>query len=166
MEEKSVVLVDGTIGVGKSTFGRELALRFEGSFLDGDAYKTKGKPWYCSSLQTCRALLRASTYELKTKPFVFIARPVRCLDWLYFRTHYEQNGVTLYLIGLQATFENITNKNRGRSFSQSECLRMVEMIKEGYGARSFSDFHMRTDQRNIEETSAKLEAHLKSMTKV
>ena len=37
MEERSVVLVDGTIGVGKSTFGRELALRFEGSFLDGDA---------------------------------------------------------------------------------------------------------------------------------
>ncbi len=159
-----VVLVDGTIGVGKSTMGRRLAVRFGGAFLDGDDFKAKGKPWYCSSLTTCRLILSASTKALETRPIVFVGRPVRCLDWLYFRRHFERKGARVLLIGLQASLENITSEMRGRSFSQYECERMAEMIHEGYGARTYSDFQLRTDQESIEATVDKLEARLKALT--
>jgi len=106
-----VILLDGTIGVGKSTMGRQLALRFGGAFLDGDDYKAKGKPWYCSSLTTCRSLLDAGTRALNVKPVVFIGRPMRCLDWLYFSRHFEPVGARVVSIGLQASFENIISEN-------------------------------------------------------
>ena len=164
MSDRFVILLDGTIGVGKSTMGRQLALRFGGSFVDGDDHKTKGKPWYCSSLKTCRSILGTSIQALEVKSFVFISRPVRCLDWLYFNKHFEQTGTKVHMIGLQASFENITNEARGRAFSQGERERMTEMISEGYGARSYSDFYMRTDRQSIEATVNTLEARLRTLT--
>ncbi len=68
------------------------------------------------------------------------------------------------MTGLQASFENITNEARGRAFSQGERERMTEMIREGYGARSYSDFYMRTDRQSIEATVDTLEARLRKLT--
>ena len=159
-----VVLLDGTIGVGKSTLGRKLALRFGGTFLDGDDYRAKGKPWYCSSLTTCRSLRDASVEALDKKPVVIVGRPMRCLDWLYFSRHFERRGTRLFSIGLQASFENIINEERGRVFSQQERERMAEMIQQGYGARPYSDFHARTDQVSIGATVSQLETGIRKLT--
>ncbi|MEM6891706.1 MAG: hypothetical protein AAF636_26835 [Pseudomonadota bacterium] len=161
---KIVVLLDGTIGVGKSTMGRELAHRFGGKFLDGDDYKAKGKPWYCSSLTTCHSLRDAGIKALEKTPAIFIGRPMRCLDWLYFSTHFERRGARVFSIGLQASFENITSKKRGREFSQYERERVAEMIHEGYGSRPYSDFTMRTDQACIDATVDELEARIRRLT--
>jgi len=160
MPHKYVILLDGTIGVGKSTMGQKVAMRLDGTFLDGDDFKAKGKPWYCSSLATCRALLHTSILALEKTSVVLIGRPVRCLDWIYFTEHLKRIEVKVCTIGLQATFENITDASRGRSFSQYELDRMVQMIHEGYGARPYSDFHIRTDQTCIEATADKLELAL------
>jgi len=163
MPERYVILLDGTIGVGKSTMGRELALLFDGTFIDGDDHKTKGKPWYCSSLTTCRSILETGIRALQEKPIIFIGRPMRCLDWLYFTRHFERSGVRVLSVGLQATFENITNKARGRLFSQYERERMMEMIYEGYGSCPYSDLHLRTDELGIEKTVSKLESSLQKI---
>ena len=161
--ESFVVLLDGTIGVGKKTLGGHLAQRFAGTYLDGDDYKVKGQPWYCSSLTTCRLLRRATNEALKDATIVFVGRPTRCLDWIYFTKHFEQRGTRIFLIGLQASFENITNESRGRIFSQEERDRMVEMIHEGYGARACSDVHIRTDHAGIGATVDKLEAAINDL---
>lgn len=163
MPRKFAILLDGTIGVGKSTLGRELSLRFEGAFLDGDDFKIKGKPWYCSSLSTCRQIREAGLGALFEKPILFIARPVRCLDWLYFTRNFQRYDVGLLLIGLQASFNNITREERGRSFSRYELERMAAMIEEGYGARTYSDLHVRTDKQSIEDTVDTVEAGLRQL---
>ncbi|MEM1159562.1 MAG: hypothetical protein AAGJ28_01395 [Pseudomonadota bacterium] len=164
MLARFVVLLDGTIGVGKSTMGRQLAIRFRGTFLDGDDYKVKGKPWYCSSLTTCRSLRDASSAALEKAPVVFIARPMRCLDWLYFSRHFERKAIRVFSIGLQASLENITDDGRGRAFSQRELDRMAEMIRQNYGARPYSEFHVRTDQMSVSATVDILEEGIRRLT--
>ena len=161
-----VVLVDGTIGVGKTTLGGQLALRFGGTFLDGDDFKGAGRPWFCSSLTTCRSIRAASVKALETDPIVFVGRPVRCMDWLYFKGQFERMGTRVILVGLQASFESLTAEARGRTFSKRERDRMAEMIQQGYGARPYSDIHVHTDQEGIERTVDRLEARLRAILDV
>lgn len=166
MSQKCAILLDGTIGVGKSTMGRGIASRLSGAFLDGDDFKTKGKPWFCSSLSTCRALLKASNKVLEKENIVLIGRPVRCLDWVYFTRHFQRIGVDTFLIGLTASYENIIKENRDRKFSQPELERMLEMINEGYGTRNYADFYMRTDLAGIEMTLDRLETKLRRLIEI
>ena len=154
MSAKHAILIDGTIGVGKSTMAHELSRRFDGAFLDGDDFKARGLPWYCSSLSTCCRIRDAGISALSEKAILFIARPVRCLDWIYFKRHFQRQNIRVFSIGLQADFANITHEDRGRSFSANELDRMAVMIREGYGARPYSDIHLRTDQHDIEDTAA------------
>ncbi len=161
MSGKFAILIDGPIGVGKTTFGRALARRFEGTFVDGDDLTRKGKPWYHSSLSTCRRICEVGLKSLEQTDFLFVSRPVRCLDWIYFKHQFERKAVGLVLIGLQSSVENITHESRGRSFSPGEIKRMAEMIQQGYGAREYSDLTLRTDQSCISETAILLEAGLR-----
>ena len=163
MSRKYAILLDGTIGVGKSTLGRALSLRFEGTFLDGDDFKMKSKPWYCSSLSACRQLHEAGLHALNERPLLFIARPMRCLDWIYFSHHFQRFNIRFLSVGLQASFKNITRQERGRSFSPYELKRIATMLQEGYGARPYSDFHVRTDKQSIEATVASLETGLRQL---
>ncbi len=163
MSQKHTILLDGTIGVGKTTLGRALSLRLGGAFLDGDDFKMKGKPWYCSSLSTCRQIREAGLRALEEKPILCIARPVRCLDWVDFTRHFQRFDVRLLTIGLQASFENITRQDRGRAFSPYELERMAVMIQEGYGARQYSDLHVRTDIHGIEGTVDCVERNLRQL---
>lgn len=163
MTLKYAILVDGTIGVGKTTMGRELACRFDGAFIDRDDHRAWGKPWYCSSLNTCRSILSTATDAFHKRNFVFISGPLRCLDWVYFSGHFGRAGAGVVSIGLQASCENITDQTRGRTFSEGERERMEEMIQEGYGARTYNDFYMRTDQAGISATADQLEMRLKDL---
>lgn len=138
-------------------------MRFGGAFLDGDDFKMKGKPWYCSSLSTCRQIREAGLRALYERPVLFIARPMRCLDWVYFTRHFQRFDVGLLSIGLQASFKNITRQDRGRSFSPYELERMAAMIQEGYGARPYSDLHVRTDKQDIEGTVVTVETGLRQL---
>lgn len=157
------ILIDGTIGVGKTTLARGLSERLDGTFLDGDDFKAKGKPWFCSSLSTCRQLRDAGLQALAAKPLLFIARPMRCLDWVYFRCHFQRHGISLLSVGLQASFDAITDPARGRLFSTGELTRMQEMIVQGYGARPYSDLHLRTDTGSIDATVARAAATLRRL---
>ncbi len=152
MDSKIALLLDGAIGTGKSTIGRGLAARLGGVFLDGDDFSIQGKPWYYSSLGTCRRLLATGTATLEKTDIVVIARPVRCLDWVFFSKSFQKVGCETICVGLQSTFDNIIHPDRGRVFSVSERKRIVEMINQGYGARAFAQFTVRTDQNGIDET--------------
>lgn len=158
-----VVLLDGPIGAGKSTLGRALADQFDGAFLDGDDFKTPGKPWYASSLSTCRRIQQATEDALMRKQTVFVARPVRCWEWVFFTRKCGRIGVGCVLVGLQASIEAITAPSRGREFSESECARIVEMIAQGYGARHYSDVVIRTDLADLEVTVRRASAALQGV---
>lgn len=161
MSRKFAILLDGPIGVGKSTLGRSLSKRFAGTFIEGDEFSISGKPWYCSSLSTCRRIVEASLAALQETRILFIARPLRCLEWIYFQRHFQRSDVTLLTVGLQASFKNITGQQRGRSFSQAEIARVAVMIEEGYGSRPFCDLFFRTDEQDVDSTVEQIEPRLR-----
>ncbi|MEM1299139.1 MAG: hypothetical protein AAGH68_07635 [Pseudomonadota bacterium] len=158
-----VILLDGSIGVGKTTLGRLLATRFDGTFLDGDEFGTPGKPWFASSLSTCRQIRDASLDALARTWIVFVARPVRCWEWVFFTRHFERRGIGCALVGLQAMPEAINAPSRGRRFSERELARILEMIAQGYGARSYSDAVVRTDQADLDATVERVSASLRAI---
>jgi len=163
MPQKYVINLDGTIGVGKTTFGRILASRFAGQHLDGDDFRAYGKPWYASSFSTCKQLRAASIKALSKTSVVFISRPMRCLDWVYFHHHFQLCDIRFFSIGLQADYKSITAPQRGRLFSEGETTRMQEMITQGYGIRPYSEHVFRTDQHTINDTAKLIEQSLRKI---
>lgn len=161
---KHVVLLDGPIGAGKTTYGRYLASEFVGKFLDGDDYSAPGLPWYASSLTTSRRILDATLHSLETVPIVFVAYPIRCINYVFFHRQFSAVDVETVVIGLQARLRSISAENRGRSFTNAELSRSEEMITQGYGSRAFSDFFVHTDEGSetdvIEKAKAALQQRL------
>ena len=158
--DRHVVFLDGPIGVGKTTLGRALAAHCAGVFLDGDDYSEAGKPWFASSLSTSRRILKAATAGLEMKPIVVVAYPMRCINWVFFRSHLEVAGVGVLCIGLQAPHDNIISGGRSHRLSAGEIKRSRQMALEGYGARPFNQFDLRTDEASVTELARRAVAKL------
>src|ERR1700750_877741 len=135
---KHAVFLEGPIGAGKTTLGGRLAKRLSGGFVDGDDFSDPVRPWYCSTLQTSRAIVRASAQILQGNNLVVVAYPLRCVNWIYFRRKFADFGVFTHFISLGAPYTAIVDKDRGRLFTAAERHRIQTMIAEGYGSRSFS----------------------------
>jgi len=140
-----------------------LAERLSGGFIDGDAFSDPGRPWYCSILQTCRAIVRNSEAILDHKSVVVVAYPLSCIHWIYFRRKFAELGASSAFVSLRASYEAIIDERRGRIFSEEECERIRIMIAEGYGARVFSDLVIDTDTTSFSMTLKRLENEIMRM---
>lgn len=155
-----VVSLDGPIGVGKTTLGKEAARRLGFGFIDGDDHSPAG-PWIESALRTSRSIVAAGKDMLRDRPGIIIAYPVRCVSWIYFRRSFMDAGFDYRCAGLIAAPEHISR--RKRSLSADEVTRSAEMIAQGYGQRPFSDLVIRTDKADFEETCRDLTDELRHM---
>lgn len=149
LKNKYVFIFDGPVGAGKTSLGQETATRLSFGFIDGDDYSMPG-PWLRSILKTSKRILAASIEKLESYPGVIIAYPVRHTNWFFYNKSCEKMGVICRCVGLTANIENISH--RDRKLSQDEEARCVEMIKQGYGKRDFSDIIIQTDKVDFEET--------------
>ena len=160
---RHAIFLDGPIGAGKTTYGKRLAKRMAGKFLEGDDYTVPGVPWYASSLSTSRKIVAAGLQELATRRLVLIAYPIRCLNWIYFRRRFEAAGIAPLFVGLQASPESLVDGSRLRRLSAEEHARSLEMIEQGYGARPFHDHALRTDSAPIETVTDALDAAIRGL---
>ena len=156
--KQHAVFLEGPIGVGKTTLGHALADRLSAPFIDGDDYSDPDLPWFCSSYRTSKRVLSAALEVLEGKRLVVLAYPLRCVNWIYYRRKFGEASVTLHVIGLRASYEEIVSPQRGRVYSAAEQARIKTMIAEGYGARPFSDRIIDTGETRFGETVARLEA--------
>ncbi len=151
--KKQAIILDGPIGVGKTTFGRSLAEKFSGKFLDGDDFSEPNTPWYASSLSTNRRIFEASIAALETTHIVFIGNPIRCVNWIFFSHRFQTAQIDTLFVGLHASFENIASEERSRQLTISEIERTKEMIEQGYGSRPFCDYFLQTDTGDVSEVT-------------
>ena len=157
MMAKHAIFLNGPIGTGKTTLGRALADRLSAGFIDGDDFSDPDRPWYCSILQTSRSIIQDSVTVLATSNAVIIAYPLNCINWIYSRRKLADVGINTLFISLRASYAAIVNPQRGRIFSAEECDRILVMIAEGYGDRSFSDLVIETDKADFATTLMELE---------
>jgi hypothetical protein len=157
---RHAVFLDGPVGVGKTTFGRLLATEFSGGFIDGDDHSASDLPWFASSLSTSRSILSATTTALESGHIVFIAYPIRCINWVFFCRRLRASGITPILVGLQADETSIADADRSRHLSRTELRRSREMAVEGYGRRHFSDFLVQADSGELYEVIEDIRSRL------
>ncbi|WP_319517213.1 shikimate kinase [uncultured Martelella sp.] len=150
--QKAVILLDGPIGVGKSTLGRAAAASLGYGFIDGDDLSAPG--YLRSILQTNRGIARAAQDKLQSQTAVIVSYPIRCTNWIFFQKTFARAGIECHCIGLIADMAHIAA--RQRVLSSDEIARSREMIDQGYGQRAFSDFIVRTDEAGFDETCAQL----------
>ena len=146
---KTVVIFDGPIGAGKSTYAQAMADWFGGWFIEGDDYTDPSGPWYASNLYTSRRIIAATQKALQNVRIVWIARPLRPRDYAFFKQHFSQLGYRVVVIGVTADRDALSV--RPRAFSKDEVNRSVEMSAQGYGARSFSDAYFQTDTMELQD---------------
>ena len=65
---RSVIVLNGPIGVGKTTLGRALARELGGAFVDSDDLRDHAKRWVEEVLSLTNALVRAGMAALASRP--------------------------------------------------------------------------------------------------
>ena len=153
---RSVIVLNGPIGVGKTTLGRALAHELGGAFVDSDDLRDPAKRWVEEVLSLTNALVRAGMAALAGRPVLVIAMPLRARDWALLRARFRAEGVAAFCVTLAADEGAILDPARGRAFSAAERCRIAEMIAQGYAARPFSDLVVRTDRAGLAETLGRL----------
>jgi hypothetical protein len=154
---KHAIFLSGPVGAGKTTLGRALAERLSGGFIDGDDFSDPDRPWYCSILQTSKAIVHAGITILKDRDAVIVAYPLGCINWIYFKRTFGDAGARPLFVSLRASYSSIVDQRRGRTFTREEHDRIQVMIAEGYGARPFFDLVLDTDKASFLATLAELE---------
>ncbi|MCX7328508.1 MAG: hypothetical protein NTW00_10410 [Hyphomicrobiales bacterium] len=155
-----VVFLSGPIGSGKTTLGRCLGARSLAGFVDGDDHHVPGRPWFSSTLGTSRSILNAVIVALQNHDIVVVAYPLRCVNWIYYRRHLAAAGIASVFVGLSATLEEITHRDRGRLLSEAEQARLSVMLAEGYSNRLFYDVQIKTGGRSLEATLAEIDLEI------
>lgn len=153
---RSVIVLNGPIGVGKTTLGRALARELGGAFIDSDDLRDPSKRWLGQVLSLTNALVRAGMDVLASRPVLVVAMPLRARDWTLLRARFRAEGVAAFCVTLAADEGAILAPARGRAFSAAERNRITEMIAQGYAARPFSDLVVRTDRADLAETLSQL----------
>ena len=154
------VFLIGPIGVGKTRLGVALAQKLGGQFLDSDDFGDPGKPWYAQIERSSRCLLDACRQALDEGHLVFVAKPLRKRDWIYFRGRLAETDIRSICLTLSASYDAIVNPARGRIFDEAERRRIKEMIGQGYAARDFSDLTITTDVTDFPSTLTRIAAAL------
>jgi hypothetical protein len=126
--------------------GRCLDTRSLVGFVDGDDHHVPGRPWFSSTLGTGRSILNAVIVALQNHDIVVVAYPLRCVNWIYYRRHLAAAGIASVFVGLSASLEEITQRDRGRLLSETEQARLSVMVAEGYSNPLFYDVYRCADQ--------------------
>jgi DNA polymerase III delta prime subunit len=153
---RSVIVLNGPIGVGKTTLGRALARELGGAFIDSDDLRDPSKRWLDQVLSLTNALVRTGMEVLASRPVLVVAMPLRARDWALLRARFRAEEVAAFCVTLAADEGAILAPARGRAFSTAERNRITEMIAQGYAARPFSDLVVRTDRADFAETLSQL----------
>jgi hypothetical protein len=153
----------GAIGAGKTTLGRALALEIGGAHIEGDDHQQPPKPWFATSLSTCRGVLRAVLAVVADGRPAIVSYPLRCREWIFYRRHLAEAGIRSVFVSLAADEEALLAPGRGRRFSLEDRRRISEMVNQGYGARRFADLIVRTDEVDVDGALARLVAGLRSL---
>ncbi len=155
---RGVIILNGPIGVGKTTLGRALAASLGGAFIDSDDLRDRRFTWLGEVLAHARRLVSAAMAALETVPVAVVARPLRCQDWLFLKGSFARRGVRAWCVTLAADPARIVDPARGRAFSEGERARIAAMVAQGYAARAFSDLVVATDAAPFDATAARLAA--------
>ncbi len=108
---KTVFLLDGPIGVGKTTLGRLAAEELGFGFVDRDDLSIPG-PWLRSILRTSRKTVEACATSIRIHEGVIVAGPVRCIEWRFFLTSFHRMEIACHCIGLIASSDVIEARER------------------------------------------------------
>jgi len=158
---KIAVFLNGPVGSGKTSLGRAVAARNGAAFIDGDDLSDSNRPWFCSILQTSRAIVRVGAGHLQQGKCVIIAYPLTCMNWIYFRRKFNENNIMTVFVSLKAPYETITDTRRGRHFDAGEHDRIQAMIAEGYDTRTFSDIIFDNDGFDFGAAVSRLDTELR-----
>jgi hypothetical protein len=153
---RSVIVLNGPIGVGKTILGRALARELGGAFVDSDDLRDPAKRWIDQVLSLPDALVRAGMDALASRQVLVVAMPLRARDWALLQARFRAEGVAALCVTLAADEDAILAPARGRAFGAAERDRVAEMIAQGYAARPFSDLVVRTDRAGFAETLGRL----------
>jgi hypothetical protein len=153
--QRHVILMNGPIGVGKTTMGRALARALGGTFIDSDDFRDPAKPWFGQVKTVSEAVVREGGRALEENPILVTAKPLRRRDWYYFKRKFEALGARTWCVTLAAGLDAITDPRRGRSFNDHENTRIAAMLADGYAARPFSDLVIDSGQ-GFETAAARL----------
>jgi hypothetical protein len=154
------IFLMGTIGAGKTTLGRALARKLRGGHVEGDDYHQPPKPWFATALSTSRAVLSTILALAAEGRPAIVSYPLRCREWIFYRRRLTDAGIRSAFVSLVAGEEALLARSRGRVFTADERRRILEMLSEGYGARSFADLTVRTDRGDADHSLARLVAGL------
>ena len=157
---KFVVFLNGPVGSGKTSLGSALGARNGAAFIDGDDLSDPHRPWFCSILQTSRAIVRTGNQKLTLGNCVVIAYPLTCMNWIYFRRKFSDNNIKTVFVSLKASYETITDARRRRHFSAREHDRIQDMIAEGYDTRAFSDIIFDNNGFDFKAAVSRLDAEI------
>ena len=155
-----VFLFDGPIGVGKTSLGQGVAERLALAFIDGDDH-CKTERWLDSSLQTNKSIASLCIKLLDSGQGVIVAYPVRRTNWIFFKETFARLGYCCRCIGLIAQSSQIAK--RERVLSKGELARSMQVIKEGYGQRSFCDLIYHTDKADLETNCVRLADSIRAL---
>ena len=153
---RQVIVLNGPVGVGKTTLGRAVAAELGAAFIDGDDLHDPGKHWFEDVLTASHALVRAGRDALERRSTLVVAKPLRARDWRFLEGRFGALGITAHCVTLSARLDAILDPARGRVLDAHERARAAEMIEQGYAARPFSATIVETDRQDLIATVAHL----------
>lgn len=155
------VVLDGPIGVGKTSVGRLLStLLSDCLFVDGDDFGPRDAGWRQRLPFVFEGLGEAAADAAARGQTLVAAFPVHPEYVGQLRQGLLRREIALRIIGLGAAVETIFAPQRGRRFSSAEVERSRAMIAEGYGRWPFSDLLIATDSRPLREVAEEAAAQI------
>ncbi|HEX8449451.1 MAG TPA: AAA family ATPase [Allosphingosinicella sp.] len=157
------IFLMGTIGAGKTTLGLALAKARGGRHIEADDYHHPSRPWFATSLSTCRQVLKAVLAAAGQGAPAVISYPLRCREWLFYRRRLADAGLPCAFVTLAASRGALLDADRGRNFSREERRRIGEMLLQGYDSRPFADLLVRTDMGAPDDSLDRLTSGLEAL---
>jgi len=140
----TVVVVNGPINSGKSTLGLALSRRLpDACFIDGDDHDTPDDAPLLVRVEAALRRIEARIVGAESR-FLVVAYPLRQEDFERIGRACDRREAGLLVITLAPPLA-IALADRGvRRLEPGERKRIVEMYREGYHARPFSDLILDT----------------------
>lgn len=155
-----IVCINGTINSGKSTAGRRLAQLLPNAwFLDDDDHGAE--PTAELSVRVAAAMERIEREILSFgRDYLVIAYPLRSVDHARIAAACRRRAAKLFIVTLSPPI-GVALANRGdRLLSEHERSRIVEMYREGFASRPFSDLCLDNSAMTADDTAQVILSHL------
>ena len=157
---KLVVILNGPIGVGKSTIGAAVAARLSGACIESDDLGNPDRAWHEQVDVVNEELISISLAALMEASLGVAALPLESARWDDIRVKLAEAGVEAKCATLAASCDAITHASRNRAFTDWEHERLRQMLAEGYDARPFGDAVVRTDTHAFAAKVDQVAAHI------